>query len=244
MKRLFLILFLPCAVNASDNFAAGNAAFEAGQFETAIGHYQAQLQTGHTSPALHFNLGHAAFEAGQLGRSIFHYRQTLTLAPRDAGARANLKRVRDAVHNGTPPKAGFWRRLTGWLTLNEWTLAASGLLSGWWLWLTLVNWKPEWRSRGAVVRPVLGTAALVMAALAIISWRLESQRPWAVVVTEEIPARYGPVEASPEQFKWFDGAELRVRESHNANGADWILAQDPTGRQGWVPAEAVLRPGG
>ena len=83
---------------------------------------------------------------------------------------------------------------------------------------------------------------MILAALAILSLRLETDRPWAVVVENEVSVRYGPVEASPEQFKWFDGAELRVRDTHTANGAEWILAQDPTGRQGWLPASAVLQP--
>jgi tetratricopeptide (TPR) repeat protein len=247
MKILLFIPMLAVALHAGEtvsDFSKGNAAFEAGDFPGAITHYQSQLKTGHTSAALHFNLAHTSYEAEELGRAIFHYRRALTLNPRDAGAQSNLKRVQDEDHNGTPPKAGFWRRLTGYFTLNEWTLASSALLTIWWLWLAAINWQPQWRKRGAVVRPVLGVAALVLAALAIVSWRIEADQPWAVVVQDQVSVRYGPVAASPEQFKWFDGAELRVRNTHDANGATWILAQDPTGRQGWLPASAVLQPGG
>jgi tetratricopeptide (TPR) repeat protein len=244
MKSLLLIPMLVGALHAADDFSKGNDAFESGDFPAAITNYQAQLETGLTSPALHFNLAHASYVAGQLGRSIFHYRRALALAPRDGGAQHNLGRVRDEVHNGTPPKAGFWRRLTGYFTINEWTVAAAALLTAWWLWLAAINWRPQWRKRGAVVRPIVGTVALVLAALAIVSWRLETDRPWAVVVQKEVSVRYGPVAASPEHFKWFDGAELRVRDTHTANGAEWILARDPTGRQGWLPVSAVLRPGG
>ena len=245
MKRFLLIPMFASTLYGSDelsNFSNGNDAFEAGNFSGAITNYQAQLETGLTSPALHFNLAHASYEAGQLGRSIFHYRRTLTLAPRDGDAQQNLGRVRDEVHNGTPPKAGFWRRLTGYFTINEWTLAAASLLTIWWFWLAAINWRPQWRKRGAVVRPIIGTAAVILAAVAILSLRLETNQPWAVVVEKEVSVRYGPVGASPEQFKWFDGAELRVRDTHTANGVEWILAQDPPGRQGWLPAKAVLRP--
>ena len=245
MKHFLLIPMFAGALYGGEelsNFSKGNDAFEAGNFPGAITNYQAQLETGLTSPALHFNLAHASYESGQLGRSIFHYRRTLTLAPRDGDAQQNLERVRDEVHNGTPPKAGFWRRLTGYFTINEWTLAAAASLTIWWLWLAAINWRPQWRKRGAVVRPIIGTAAMILAALAILSLRLETDRPWAVVVENEVSVRYGPVEASPEQFKWFDGTELRVRDTHTANGAEWILAQDPTGRQGWLPASAVLQP--
>ena len=245
MRILFVIPFLCCLLHAGDDsslFSKGNSAFEAGDFDAAITHYQTQLDTGEISPSLHFNLAHASYEAGQVGRSIFHYRRSLALAPRDAAAKHNLSRVRDEVHNGTPSKAGFWQRLTGYFTVNEWTLAAAILLTGWWAWLAAINWRPQWRARGTVVRPILGVAALLLAALAILSWRLETDRPWAVVVQKEVPVRYGPVMASPEHFRWLDGTELHVRGTHTALGAEWILAQDPTGRQGWVPADAVLKP--
>ena len=245
MKHFLLIPMFSSALYGGEvvsNFSKGNDAFEAGNFSGAITNYQAQLETGLISPALHFNLAHASYEAGLLGRSIFHYRRTLTLAPRDGDAQQNLDRVRDEVHNGTPPKPDFWRRLTGYFTINEWTLAAAASLTIWWLWLAAINWRPQWRKRSAGVRPIIGTASVILAALAILSLRLETDRPWAVVVENEVSVRYGPVEASPEQFKWFDGAELRVRNTHTANGAEWILAQDPTGRQGWLPASAVLQP--
>ncbi len=175
MKRLLLIPMLAGALHAGDDFSKGNDAFEAGDFSGAITNYQAQLETGLTSAALHFNLAHTSYEAGQLGRSIFHYRRALALAPRDGDAKHNLGRVRDEVHNGTPPKASFWRRLTGYFTINEWTLTASTLLSIWWLWLAanqLAN-----RNGANAARwcgPFSAQWRSMLAAVAIVSWRLEA----------------------------------------------------------------------
>ena len=96
MKRLLLIPMLAGALHAGDDFSQGNDAFEAGDFSGAITNYQAQLETGLTSAALHFNLAHTSYEAGQLGRSIFHYRRALALRPGYNRAVENLKRLAPA----------------------------------------------------------------------------------------------------------------------------------------------------
>ena len=52
--------------------------------------------------------------------------------------------------------------------------------------------------------------------------------------------RFGPVEQSPDQFKWFDGTEVQISRRHQ----DWFLARDVTGRQGWVHTDVLLTPKG
>jgi SH3-like domain-containing protein len=80
--------------------------------------------------------------------------------------------------------------------------------------------------------------AIVLAIITLIAWRIQTGNSW-VVTNKETTARFGPVAASPDQFKWFDGAELQIERTHG----DWLLVQDATGRQGWVPTADVLQPG-
>ena len=217
-------------------FEQGNDAFHKGQFKEAITNYQAQIESGHVSATLHFNLANASFQDGQLGRAIFHYREAQLLVPRDKDIVHNLSIARNEVHNGTPPKAGLWRRLTGFLTLNEWSLLAVIPLTVWVAWLTAINIRPAHRKSGLVLRPILGVTAILLALIALITWRVQTDHQW-VVVKQETTARFGPVEASPSQFKWFDGAELNVERAYD----DWLLVKDATGRQGWVPTRDVLQ---
>ena len=240
MIRLLAItlLFAAGAVAELTPFELGNAAYNHRKLDEALEHYQAQIDSGRVSATLHFNLANAAFHDGQLGRAIFHYREAQSLAPRDEDVAHNLKIARDAVHNGTPPKTGLWRRLTGFLTLNEWALLAVIPLTLWLAWLTAVNLRPAGRKRGAIWRPILGGVAIVLAVITLIAWRIQTGNTW-VVTNKETTARFGPVAASPDQFKWFDGAELQIERTLG----DWLLVQDATGRQGWVPAAVVLQPG-
>ena len=219
-------------------FERGNAAFHRGQFKEAVANYQAQIESGHVSATLHFNLANASFQDGQLGRAIFHYREAQSLVPRDKDIAHNLSIIRNEVHNGTPPKTGVWQRLTGFLTLNEWSLLAVIPLTAWFAWLTAININPAYRKKGAVFRPILGVAAIVLVIITLIAWRMQTDHLWAVVI-QETTARFGPVTASPDQFKWFDGAELEIERTHG----DWLLVKDATGRQGWVPTHDVLQRG-
>jgi len=219
------------------SFKAGNTAFHDGRFGQALTNYQAQIDDGAVSAPLHFNLATAAFFDGKLGRAIFHYRQAYSLMPRNQAIRHNLKLARDEVHNGSPPKPDIWQRLTGFFTLNEWTLIATIPLTVWLIWLTAINILPDWQKRGAIIRPLLGGIAIILALIAIFTLRNQTSYKWAVINGETV-ARFGPVKASPDQFKWFDGAEVEIDRVHG----DWFLARDITGRQGWVHSDSILRP--
>ena len=81
--------------------------------------------------------------------------------------------------------------------------------------------------------------ALALMTVALLAWKSEANHDWAVI-TEETQVRFGPVEQSPDQFKWFDGTEVQISRRHQ----DWFLARDVTGRQGWVHADVLLTPKG
>lgn len=237
-----LVIFLFAGIAWAEDkppspFEIGNRAYHLDDHETALEQYQQQIDSNHTSAAVHFNLANAAFQDGQLGRAIFHYRRSLALEPRNQDAAANLKLARDEVHNGSPPKAGLWQRLTGFMTMNEWALVAVIPLTAWLAWLAAINLQPTLRPAGAKFRPVLGAVALLLTLIALIAFDQQSNTHW-VVVNGETTARYGPVDASPEQFKWFDGAELAVDGVHD--NEQWVYARDATGRQGWIPTRDLL----
>ncbi len=242
MKTLaFIALSLCLWADAKDPvespFNQGNAAFESGRFEEARAQYQSLLDRGQVSPSLHYNLATAALHNGNLGHAIYHLRVARTLKPRAMDIKQNLKIARDEVHHGTPPKAGTWERLTGFLNADEWAMLAAPLLTGWLLWLAAIYGWPEWRDSAAVWRPILGTLSVALTLVALLAWNKQSANDWGVI-TEETLVRFGPVEQSPDQFKWFDGTEVWIDRRHH----DWFLARDVSGRQGWVHANVLLTP--
>src|SRR6266568_2887882 len=116
-------------------FDAANKLYEQGKFADAAGDYEKLLQTGQASEAIYFNWGNALFKSGQIGRAISAYQQAERIAPRDPDVRANLQFARNQVSGPTllPDRLSRW---LGNLSLNEWTVLASGAI---WLWLLLLT---------------------------------------------------------------------------------------------------------
>src|SRR5207249_8839840 len=121
-----------------------NKLYEQGKHSEAAANYEKLIQTGWVSAALYFNLGNALFKSGQIGRAIAAYRQAEQLAPRDPDVRANLQFARNQAQ-GPTLSPSRWQHGLGKLTLNEWTLLASGAVWLWFLLLAASQWRPVWR---------------------------------------------------------------------------------------------------
>src|SRR5881396_3448439 len=148
---VWFTLLLCCCASAfarADNIASAfeqaNRLYEQGQFPEAAAAYQKIIVNGQVSPALYFNLGNALFKSGQIGRAILNYRLAEQLAPRDPDIRANLRFARNQVAGAGARPAGWWRRWTGQLTLNEWTTLAAAAVWLWFALLAIVQWRPAW----------------------------------------------------------------------------------------------------
>ncbi len=241
--KIFTLLFaLVCAGNlfAADvtaDFNAANKLYAEGKFAAAAGAYEKILQSGTVSTALWFNYGDAEFKLGRLGRAITAYRRAELLAPRDAEVRANLDFVRKQVE-GPPLGESRWSRLAGWLgtlTLNEWTMLASGAF-----WLTCLLFavrqlRPAWRARlRGLTYSVVSLAILFCAGLGAVA-AMHFSKPTAVVVEPEATARSGPFAEAQDAFQAHDGEELAVLDRRN----HWLQVTDGSGRIGWLPAKQV-----
>ena len=71
-------------------FAAGNAAYEAGDFDAAVAEYLRLVAQGAVHRDLYYNLGNAYYRSGDLGRAVLYYERALRLTPRDDDVQANV----------------------------------------------------------------------------------------------------------------------------------------------------------
>jgi tetratricopeptide (TPR) repeat protein len=224
----------PAAVTATA-FDSANKLYEEGKFAEAASAYETIAKSGQTSAALYFNLGNAFFKSGQIGRSIAAYRQAEQLTPRDPDLRANLQFAR----NQTPSPALVptrWQRWLGRLTLNEWTLLASGAVWLWLLLLAVLQWRPA-------LRPILRAYVLTLAVLAGLfcacaaaTLRATRFTRTAIVITGEAVVRYGPLAESPLAFTVHDGAELCILDQKD----EWLQVNAGPRRTGWLRRDQVV----
>jgi tetratricopeptide (TPR) repeat protein len=218
-------------------FESANKLYEEGKFAEAASAYEKLVQSGEVSAALYFNLGNAWFKSGQIGRAIAAYREAQQIAPRDPDLRANLQFARNQTPSPTLPPSR-WQRWLGRLTLNEWTLLATGAV---WLWLVLMailQWRPT-------LRPVLRGYAISLAVLAALlcactaaALREARFTCTAIVVTREATVRYGPLAESPAAFTVHDGAELRVLDQKD----EWLQVNAGPRSVGWLRRDQTFLP--
>jgi tetratricopeptide (TPR) repeat protein len=234
---LVIALFPWCSQAALSDaaFDAANKLYEQGKFAAAAAAYEKLAQSGEVSEALYFNLGNAWFKSGQIGRAIAAYREAQRIAPRDPDLRANLQFARNQTPRPTLSPSR-WQRWLGRLTLNEWTLLATGAV---WLWLgllALLQWRPALRPllRGYVFTLTVLVGLLFVCAGA--AWREARFVRTAIVITGEATVRYGPLAESPAAFTVHDGAELRVLDQKD----DWLQISAGSGRVGWLRRDQTL----
>ena len=235
---LWVLVLYPLFSFAEDPtpaFDAANKLYEGGKFTEAAAAYEKLAQTSPGSAAVYFNLGNAFFKSGQIGRAIVAYHQAEKIAPRDPDIRANLQFARNQIQ-GPTLVPGRWQRWLGKLTLNEWTMLASGVF---WLWLLLLaglQWRPALRPalRGSIV--TLAVAAVLLCACLAAAWSENRPRHAAVVISQDASVHNGPYDESPTAFRLNDGAELRILDEKD----NWLQVTADGRRIGWLRRDKVL----
>ena len=84
-KVLFYISIFVCQYNFGQDFNEmfnkGNSAYNEGNFEKAISHYNNILKQGKHSSDLYFNMGNAYYRLNRVPESIFYYEKAKQLDP-------------------------------------------------------------------------------------------------------------------------------------------------------------------
>ncbi|HEX5131009.1 MAG TPA: tetratricopeptide repeat protein [Candidatus Krumholzibacteria bacterium] len=276
MNRLLVVMFAivlaplgavraaGAGADLSGAFARGNAAYEAGDYDTALQEYGTVAAAGVVNADLFYNLGNACYEAGQLGRAVVWYERARRIRPRDGDIAANLELTRTmlrdkqlVVNEGVVRRAALaWHRK---LSLAESVMIASalyGLLCALAI-LFVLRREPAVNAflrRMSLFSPGrlfgLNTGqdvALAMAVVCVLAGlfagssfaKLEArhERSRGVIVADEVPVYSGPSDDATLQFKVHEGTTLAVRESRGG----WIRVELPGELTGWIAAATLER---
>ena len=122
------------------------------------------------------------------------------------------------------------------LTPNEWTLLASVPFWIWLLLLMLIQFRPAWKP---ALRTVVWASGLIALAfgLCVVVVLSTASSDRAVVIHENVPIHFGPLDDSPSPLTVHDGAEIRVVDQKDA----WLLVSVGN-RNGWLKREQVFLP--
>ncbi len=245
-------------------FAKGNALYEQGNFQGAIGEYSNLVGLGVVDKDLDYNLGNAYYKTDDLGRAVLFYERAHRLAPRDKDIRQNLNLVREQLRDKQfVHEQSRFVRTVAWLHNNlnakEMSLVAS--LS--YLLLCILGIVFVFRGSGVVskvyrsasyVSPgrlagltkaqdlllAIAIVALVFVSTSFSAYRKlaqERERRVAIVLDEEASVYSGPADETTLQFKLHEGTAVHIRETRNL----WVRIELPGGLSGWVRASSIDR---
>lgn len=219
LSSVLLSLLIAGAGSAQERSA--EALYESGALTAARAAFAARTQAQPDVAAHWYNLGATDYRLGDPVQASAEWHRALRLAPRNGS-------VRQALQLTPPPDPVSAGRLwTAPVTPSELALAALLLWLGAWAGIFL---RPARARRWAWV----GAVSLLLGGLTL--WVSHRYAQPVDLVLHAVPLRVSPHGRGSAVAALDEGqALLRLRSQRG-----WHLVQDPSGRLGWVPGDAVV----
>ncbi len=253
MKQLWWILpmaLLACRVGQAaeptpvQRLEAANVAYQSGAYAQAAEQYEALLQEGYRSLALHYNLGNACYRLGKPGCAILHYERARLYGPRDADVRHNLQVVRSQLPDDIEVLSPFflrawWNGLSLAFSANAWSLLSivfiwlgAGGLATW-----LLGHTRRLKQWGFVGGMILFMLCLFTFALSYNRNQLEINNKRAVIMQPEVALHSAPDTISTIVRQLHEGTTVELLDQIN----QWYKVTLANGEEGWLPANTLER---
>lgn len=246
MKIKVLIVFVLFGLNAlAQNealFKSANEAYNEGDYVKAADRYLAIIDNGEHSAELYFNLGNAYYKLNQIAPSIYYYEKALLLKPNDPEIENNLAYSKnmtlDAIE--TLPETGLanlYRRVTGFLSFDQWAKAAVFLMILFvLLYIAFYFFRYSTRKRIAFIGSLIALLlAVVCTVFAFIEYEdFKADNP-AIVFDEESQVKTEPNNRSQQAFVLHEGTKVNVLDELD----DWKKIQLADGKTGWIASESI-----
>ena len=251
MKRytlLILLSFAALTMTAQTQneqwFEQANAAYNAGNYDSAMMFYEQILATDVESVPLYYNMGNAYYKMREYPMAIYCYEKALKLDPSNDDVRTNLEIANLAIVDKIEPvPQSFivkgWNGLKHQLSGDGWAYVSIGafalLLVA--VYLFLRGRRTGWRKLGffggIVVFIVLALSVLFAAQLKQAALKQDQ----AIVMSPTVTVKSSPNEASVDLFVLHEGTKVTLLDE--ADG--WNKIKIANGSVGWLQADFMRR---
>jgi hypothetical protein len=239
---LFIIVLGSAHGHAAD-LRPGNDAYQRGDYEAAIEHYESLLAEGLVHEDLYYNLANANYRAGRYGHAIFNYERALRIAPEQADLLYNLAVVHEAVAADGQnrlegaEKDAWWVRIALDFPISTTTLAL--LLCNLLFFVGLLMLRflvPGLVRTAVVVFCVFLGATGATSGLLLFGHTYANEKIHNGVVTADLTImREGPGASLEERGQLHPGLRVQVL----GRDPDWLLIRLANGVEGWVPRTSI-----
>lgn len=229
---------------AQGAYERGIAALASGEvanddFAESAERFEQLIDDGIESAGLHYNAGNAYLRLDDLGRAIYHYRRAEQLDPSDVRTREHLALARSRRMQSFEETGGqaLSDVLLGWQQRVSLSSRVSIGLTAWGaFWLVILWWRmkpgpaPRWMA-------AVSATAWIACSASVLSTVFSDERPFGVVITDEVIVRSGNGAGFEPKFRetLTPGVEFDVIEARG----DWLHIALPGGRDGWVERDSV-----
>ena len=248
MKRVIIsiILGLPLAggllmaTGIDSLFHKGNALYEEGKYEEALGVYNQVLQAAQESADLYYNMGNAAYRSNSIGYAILYYEKALKLEPTHDDAASNLEfvsRYRLDAFEEVPQLflRGWIRGFVHLMPERTWSIFSILffliVLSGF---LVYLFSKRIGLKKTGFLSALVALLLFGLAFSSAASRHREIIHPDAgIILAPSVVVRSSPSESGTELFILHEGTRIEVNEEVSG----WQNIRVIDGREGWILAE-------
>ena len=250
MKRYTLLIYMLAIMgwafgqNTADEwFNQANAAYNSGNYETAVEFYEKILATDMESVPVYYNMGNAYYKMREYPMAIYSYEKALKLDPSNEEVRTNLEIANLAIVDKIEPVPQsfierWWRSLRAMCSSDRWawwSVAAFALL--------LVCLFMFLRSRRVGMRKLgffMGVIFLIVFAFSVVfAAQLKhaaNTQDQAIVMTPTVTVKSSPSDDGVDLFVLHEGTKVSVLESSNG----WNKIRIANGSVGWLEMDKML----
>ena len=250
MKRYTLLIYMLAVMGwtfaqspAEEWFDQANAAYNSGNYESAVELYEKILATDLESVPVYYNMGNAYYKMREYPMAIYSYEKALKLDPSNEEVRTNLEIANLAIVDKIEPVPQsfverWWRSLRAMCSGDRWawwSVAAFALL--------LISVFLFLRSRRVGLRKLgffAGMVFLVVFGFSVVfAAQLKhaaSVQDQAIIMTPTVTVKSSPSEDGVDLFVLHEGTKVFVLESSNG----WNKVRIANGSVGWLEVDKML----
>ena len=224
-------------------FEQANAAYNEGNYQSALDLYNNIVEAEQESVPLYFNLGNTYYKMGTYPMAIYYYEKALKLDPSNADVKTNLEIANLAIADKIEsiPQSFIikgWNNVKNMFSSNAWATVSvicfTILLAALFLFL---------RARRMGLRKVgffVGILALLVFVFSFIfsmEKRNEAmEKNHAIIMTPAVTVKSSPNDGSVDLFVLHEGTKVALLDE--ADG--WNKVRIANGSEGWLPSNASL----
>ena len=234
----------PVALTPAQKWEQANAAYNNGDYASALKQYEAIQADGLHSAALYYNMANAYFKMDELAEAILYYNRALRLAPADEDIRHNLEyaeqMTRDSIEEIPEFILTTWvRAVRGALSSTAWCILSLVLLvvSLSMMLVYLLAQRLSLRKTGFYVMVVAGVLFILTTIFAWSEGRMDVEHREAVIMNSAVSIKSSPDRAATELFVLHEGTKVVIGETISG----WAEVRIADGRKGWIEESRIER---